>query len=123
MSNARQLPQLFEARREPRYAVHWRGRLQGPGGRVIDLRVKDISDSGMGLTTSEAVPTGATLAIALRVPDPGGSAQTTEVSGTVQTAYVVMRGYDFNVGVIWVERSDTGRELMSRWIGKLRPNF
>jgi hypothetical protein len=57
------------------------------------------------------------------VPDPGGSAQTTEVCGTVQTAYVAMRGYDFNVGVIWVERSDTGRELMSRWIGKLRLNF
>ncbi len=120
MSTAHHQPLLFEARREPRFAVHWRGRLKGPGGRVIELRLKDISDNGLGLLTSDAVPTGATLAIALRVPDPGGSAQTTEVSGTVQTAYVAMRGYEFSVGAVWVERNDAGRELMSRWIGKLR---
>jgi PilZ domain len=120
MSNAIAQPPLFDARREPRHGVHWRGRVQLPDGRVIELRLKDISESGMGLIISEAVPSGATLAIAVRVPDPGGSAQTTEVTGTVQTAYVAMRGYDFNVGVIWVERDDAGRELMSRWIARLR---
>jgi hypothetical protein len=120
MSTARPQPLLFEARREPRFAVHWRGRLQGPGGRMIELRLKDISDSGMGMTISEAVPAGATLAIALRVPDPAGSAQMIEVSGTVQTAYVAMCGYEFNVGAIWALRTDAGRELMSRWIGRLR---
>jgi PilZ domain len=122
MTTARPQPLLFEARREPRFAVHWRGRLQGPGGRTIELRLKDISDSGMGMTTSEAVPTGATLSIALRVPDPAGSAQMTEVSGTVQTAYVAMRGYEFSVGAIWVLRDDAGRELMQRWIGRLGRN-
>jgi PilZ domain len=120
MSHAIVQPPLFDARREPRYSVHWRGRVQLPGRRVIELRLKDISESGMGLITSEAVPSGATLAIAVRVPDPGGSAQTSEVTGTVQTAYVALRGYDFNVGVIWVERDDAGRELMSRWIARLR---
>jgi hypothetical protein len=120
MSTARHQPLLFDARREPRFHVHWRGRLQLQGGRVIELRLKDISESGMGLVTSDAVPSAATLAIALRVPDLGGSAQTTEVSGTVQTAYVAMRGYEFSVGAIWVERNDADRELMSRWIGRLR---
>jgi hypothetical protein len=120
MSNPRHQPLLFDARREQRYAVHWRGRMQLPGGRVIELRLKDISDSGMGMTASDAVPSGATLAIVVRVPDPGGSAQMTEVGGTVQTAYVAMRGYDFSVGAIWVERDEAGRELMSRWIGRLR---
>jgi hypothetical protein len=120
MSNARHQPQLFDARREPRYAVHWRGRMQLPDGRVIELRSKNMSESGMGITASEAVPSGATLAIAVRVPDPAGSAQVTEVIGTVQTAYVAMRGYEFSVGTIWVERDEAGRELMSRWIGKLR---
>jgi hypothetical protein len=74
----------------------------------------------MGMTIGDVVPSGATLAIAVRVPDLGGSAQTTEVSGTAQIAYVAMRGYEFGAGVVWVDRGDEGRELMSRWIARLR---
>lgn len=120
MSNALTKPTQLDARREPRFNVHWRGRLLLPDGRVIELRLKDISESGMGMTAAEAVPSGAMLKVSVRVPDPGGSAQMTEVTGTVQTAYVAMRGYEFSVGVVWVDRDAAGRELMSRWIGRLR---
>lgn len=120
MSNALSPSTQIDARREPRFNVHWRGRLRAADGRLIEVRTKDISDSGMGLVAAEAVPTGAMLAVTVRVPDPGGSAQLSEVSGTVQTAYVAMRGYEFIIGVVWVDRSDAGRELMSRWIGRLR---
>lgn len=120
MSDALSRSTQLDARREPRFNVHWRGRLQLPEGRVVEVRLKDISESGMGMTATEAVSSGAMLKVSVRVPDPGGSAQMTEVAGTVQTAYVAMRGYEFSVGVIWVERSDAGRELLSRWIARLR---
>jgi hypothetical protein len=120
MSSAARQSAQIDARREPRYNVHWRGRMQLADGRVIELRSRDISESGMGLTAAEAVPSGATLEIALRVPDPGGSAQVTEVCGTAQAVYVALRGYEFIIGVAWVKRSDAGRELMSRWMGRRR---
>lgn len=109
-----------DARREVRYPAHWRGRMQLADGRWVELRLKDISDSGMGVTCSDAVPAGVTLAVTVRVPDPGGSGQTTEITGTVQTAYVAMRGYEFAVGMTWVERNEAARELMSRWTARLR---
>ena len=113
-------PVLIDAGREPGFNVHWRARLLLPDGRAIDVRVKDISDSGMGLTSRDPVPAGATLAIALRVPDPGGSAAMTEISGQVKVAYAALRGYEFGAGLIWVERTDATRALISRWIAKLR---
>ncbi len=112
--------QLVDARREPRLPVHWRASLQLPDGRRIDVRIKDISDSGMGLIARDAVPAGATLRIAVQVPDPGGAARGTEVAGEVKVAYAVMRGYEFGVGAVWVERAPEARALMSRWIARLR---
>ncbi len=120
MSNALQRSICVDARREPRYNVHWRARLQLLDGRRIDCRVKDISANGMGLQAAEPVPSGATLAVCVRVPDPGNSAQLSDLSGTVRVAYVAMRGYEFGIGVTWADRDAVGTELLSRWIGKLR---
>jgi hypothetical protein len=94
--------------------------LKLPNGRIVELRVKDISDSGMGLVATKAVPSAAdTLEVRVRVPDPGSPAQTVDVAGTVKVAYVAMRGYEFAVGVTWVERKETDRELLSRWMRKM----
>jgi PilZ domain len=113
----------IDARREPRFPVHWRAGLKLPGGQIIQLRVRDISDSGMGFVADAAVPNGATLEVRVRVPDPGEPAQAVDVAGTVKVAYVAMRGYEFAVGVTWVERDDAGRELMSRWMRKISLGF
>jgi PilZ domain len=114
----------IDARREPRYPVHWRAGLKLPNGRIVELRVKDISESGMGFVATEAVPSAATtLEVRVRVPDPGNAAQTVDVAGTVKVAYVAMRGYEFAVGVTWIERDDADRELMSRWMRKLHLGF
>jgi PilZ domain len=114
----------IDARREPRYPVHWRAGLKLPIGRIIELRVKDISESGMGLVATEAVPSAAaTLEVRVRVPDPGNPAQAIDVAGKVKVAYVAMRGYEFAIGVTWVERDGAGRELMSRWMRKLHLGF
>jgi PilZ domain len=113
----------IDARREPRFPVHWRAGLKLPSGQIIQLRVRDISESGMGFVGDDAVPQGATLEVRVRVPDPGNPAQTVDVAGTVKVAYVAMRGHEFAVGATWVERKDADRELMSRWMRKLHLGF
>jgi hypothetical protein len=124
MNNAHRQSLLIDARREPRYPVHWRAGLKLPNGRIVELRVKDISESGMGLVATEAVPSAAaTLEVRVRVPDPGDPAQAVDVAGKVKVAYVAMRGYEFAVGMTWVERDEADRELMSRWMRKLHLGF
>jgi hypothetical protein len=113
----------IDARREPRFPVHWRAGLKLPSGRIIELRIKDISESGMGLVANEAVPPAATLDVRVRVPDPGNPAQCVDVAGTVKVAYVAMRGYEFAAGVTWAERNEADRELMSRWMRKMHLGF
>jgi PilZ domain len=114
---------LRDARREPRFNVHWRARLQLLNGHGVDVSVKDISGSGMGLVGSELAPADATLAIRVRVPDLRDPAQGIDVAGTVKVAYVALRGYEFAIGVTWIDRSDADRELMSRWIRRLSLRF
>ena len=116
-------PTLIDARSEPRFAVHWRAVLKLPNGRIIELRVKDISGNGMGFIVAEAVPPAATLEVRVRVPDPGNPAQSVDVAGTVKVAYVAMRGYEFAVGVTWAERKEADRELMSRGLRKMHLGF
>lgn len=113
----------IDARREPRFNVHWRAALKLPNGRIIDLRVKDISERGMGLVAAEAVPTAATLAVRVRVPYLGDPVQSFDVTGTVKVAYVAMRGYEFAIGVIWVERDEAGRLQMARWIRRIELDY
>ena len=112
-----------DSRREPRFNVHWRARAQLPDGPFIELRVKDISDSGMGLAADQPVPAATTLDVCVQVPDPGNPAQMIAVAGKAKVAYVAMRGYEFRIGVTWAERDDAGRELMSRWMRKVHFGF
>jgi PilZ domain len=113
----------IDLRREPRFNVHWRAQVRLPDGPVIELRVKDISDSGMGLAADQPVPAAATLDVCVQVPDPGNPAQMIVVTGKIKVAYVAMRGYEFRIGATWAERDDAGRELMSRWMRKVHFGF
>jgi hypothetical protein len=122
-SSAPERSLLSDARREPRFLVHWRAGLKLPDRRIVEVRVKDISESGMGFVANESVPCNATLEVRVRVPDPGNPAQTVDVAGTVRVVYVAMRGYEFAVGVAWVERNEADRALLSRWMRKMHLGF
>ena len=113
----------IDGRREPRFNVHWRAGLKLPNGRIIDLRVKDISESGMGLVAAEAVAPSVTLEVRVRVPEPDNPTQAVDVTGTVKVAFVAMRGYDFQIGVTWVDRGDAGRHQMARWMRRMHLQF
>ena len=109
-----------DSRREQRVKVSWPGRVQLPGGRVIELRVRDLSESGVGLLTEHHIPPATVLNFAMGVPGLDDGKGITPVSGTIRTSYVVIKGPDLVCGAAWVSLPSSGRELLDKWIRKLR---
>ncbi len=119
MKDASQSTTAVDARREARHNVFWKALLKLPNGSTIDVVVKDISESGVGLVVNEPVPKGALLSIILRVPNPASPEQMLAGSGTVKVVYAAMKGDQFGLGAIWVERSEPVRLLLARWLRTL----
>jgi len=109
-----------DARKEVRVTVKWNARVQMPDGHVVALRTCDISESGIGLMGERPLASNATLACALAIPDPNNPAAITWIQGTVRTAHVTVRGPDLVYGGIWQNLPADGRDLIKRWIKKLK---
>jgi hypothetical protein len=109
-----------ENRREQRVKVSWPGRVQLPNGRVLNLRVRDVSDGGVGLLTDIHVPAYTVLNFAMGVPPLNEGGQVTAVSGTIKTTYLVVQGPDIYCGGTWVHLPSDGRDLVGKWIRRLR---
>jgi len=109
-----------EGRKEQRVKVSWPARVQLPNGRVLELRVRDLSESGVGLVTDQNIPPNSVLNFAVGVPGLHEASKITPVSGTIKTTYVVVKGQDMMCGGMWVSLPADGRELLDKWIRRLR---
>jgi hypothetical protein len=109
-----------DARRELRVKVSWPARVQLPSGKVIELRVRDLSESGLGLVTSSHIPPSTVLNFAVGVPGLNEPTRITPVTGTIRTSYVVVQGADLCCGGTWVSLPAESRELLDKWIRRLR---
>ena len=115
------LPSLSaDSRKEQRVKVSWLARVQLPNGRVIELRVRDLSESGVGLLTEQHIPPATVLNFVVAVPSPNEGGTMTPVAGTIKTTYVVIKGVDLFCGGMWVSLPQGGRDLVDKWIRKLR---
>ncbi|HEY8975921.1 MAG TPA: hypothetical protein VIN75_17010 [Burkholderiaceae bacterium] len=113
-------PPSADSRKEQRVKVSWPARVQLPGGRVIELRVRDLCESGVGLLTEHHIPPATVLNFAVAVPGLNEGGRMTPVSGTIKTTYVVVKGVDLFCGGTWVQLPPDGRDLLDKWIRKLR---
>ncbi|HEX7637473.1 MAG TPA: PilZ domain-containing protein [Burkholderiaceae bacterium] len=113
-------PHPSEARKEQRVKVSWPARVQLPGGRVVELRVRDLSESGVGLLTDVNIPAYTVLNFAMAVPGLHEGSKMTPVSGTIKTTYIVIQGRDLCCGGMWVQLPESSRELLNKWIRRLR---
>jgi PilZ domain len=109
-----------DGRKEHRVKVSWPARVQLPNGKVIELRVRDLSESGVGLVTSQNIPPNSVLNFAVGVPGLHEAGRITPVSGTIKTTYVVVKGQDMMCGGMWVSLPADGRDLLDKWIRRLR---
>jgi hypothetical protein len=109
----------IDSRKEPRFSVTWRGRLTLPDGQVQEVRVRDISEKGVGLLADFPLPSNTVMLLVLGVPDLKDMARIMAVPVRINSAYIVMQSHDFRVGGTWIDLSDSVRALLQDWIRKL----
>ena len=109
-----------EGRKEQRVKVSWPARVQLPSGKVLELRVRDLAESGVGLVTAQHIPPNTVLNFAVGVPGLHEASRITPVTGTIKTTYVVVKGQDMMCGGMWVSLPAEGRDILDKWIRRLR---
>ena len=109
-----------DGRKEQRVKVSWPARVQVPSGKVIELRVRDLSESGVGLMTDTSIPANSVLNFAMGVPGINDPAKISPVTGTIKTTYLVLQGNDLCCGGMWVSLPEDSREMLNKWIRRLR---
>jgi hypothetical protein len=109
-----------DARTDLRVKVSWPARMQLPEGRFIELRVRDVSEGGVGLTSDEPIPARTVVNFEMSVPPLDAAGAVTAVQGTIKTTYTVAHGAEIRCGASWVQGPPAGLALVKRWIGRLR---
>jgi PilZ domain len=109
-----------DARRELRFPVAWPARLDLGNNQLLDVKVRDISESGLGLRCDRPLPSHVQLPITVGVPDLNDPTRLQAVPGIVALAFVVMSGHEWRLGAQWVQLSDPARNLFKQWIHKHR---
>lgn len=113
-------PAGVDARKEARVPVKWQARVLQPDGSVVPVRVRDISQSGVGLAGDHPIRPHAVLRIAIAVPNPNSPGTFSTVTGRFKTAHVTVCGPELIYGGIWVSIDGDGDELLRRRIRELR---
>lgn len=113
-------PSSKEARQEVRVKVKWMARVQLLNGAVVEMRVCDISENGIGLVGEVGITANSVLTCAVAVPGLNDPTQITAVVGTIRTTHATVRGLDLIYGGTWVKNDDSGQDLLKKWIRRLR---
>ena len=108
-----------DSRTDLRVKVSWPARMQLPNGRVIELKVRNISESGVGLMSDEDIPAYTVVDFEMDVPQPDDGGKITPVKGTIKTSYTVVHGSEILCGGTW-QAPPAGLQLVKLWIQRLR---
>jgi hypothetical protein len=113
-------PAKNDARKEVRVKVKWPARVQLADGRVVELRVCDVSESGVALAGEMPITSHSVLKVAIQIPSQVDPSKSTTVTGTMKTAHMTVRGADLVYGGTWVSLESKGRDLIREWVRRLR---
>jgi hypothetical protein len=108
------------ARKESRVKVNWMARAKLANGRVADLRVRDITEEGIGLAGEVGIPPHTVLTFELAVPALNDNTRFTMVVCTMKTSHATVRGLDLIYGGTWVSIAPEAMELIRKWLKRLR---
>lgn len=108
-----------DSRTDLRVKVSWPARMQLPDGQVIELKVRNISEGGVGLVSDEHIPAYTVVNVEMGVPPLDEGGKITPVKGTIKTTYTVANGSEILCGSTW-QGPPAGLELLSGWIKRLR---
>jgi hypothetical protein len=102
-----------------RVDVSWPARMHLSDGRVIELKVRNISETGVGLMSGGDIPAYTVVDFEMSVPQPDEGGKITPVKGTIKTTYTVVRGSKILCGGTW-QVPPANLELVNSWIDRLR---
>jgi hypothetical protein len=108
-----------DSRTDTRVKVSWPARMRLPDGRVIALKVRDVSQGGVGLMSEVPIPSSTVVGFELDVPSLEQGGTTTPVTGTIRTTYTVAQGSEVIGGATW-QAPPSGLPLVIGWIERLR---
>jgi hypothetical protein len=114
------IPRPGDARKEARVTVSWRAKLLLPNGQWLDARVRDISESGLGVLVPERVVEQQPLTLSITMPDLDDPSQAYLVNCRILPIFVVLRGHDYHAGAQWLELHDSARALIKAWIKRIQ---
>ena len=112
--------QSADNRKESRVRASWTARVLLPSDRVVQLNLFDLSESGIGLVSEVGIPAHSVLQIALAVPGLDDPGKITPVTGTIKTTHMTVKGHYIHCGGMWVQVPADGRDLINRWVRRLR---
>ena len=107
-----------DSRAKLRVQVSWPARMQLPDGRVIALKVRNVSEGGVGLMSDEDIPARTVVDFEMGVPQLDEGGKVTPVRGTIRTTYTVLHGSESLCGGTW-QAPPAGLELVNLWIERL----
>jgi hypothetical protein len=108
-----------DSRRLGRVEVSWPARMRLPDGQVIELRVRNVSESGVGLASGAPMPPCTVVGLEVDVPALDAGGVITPIKGTAETTYMVTQGAQVLGGAQWQQRP-ADLEAVIRWIAVLR---
>ena len=108
-----------DSRTDLRVKVEWPARMQLSDGHVIDLKVRDISQGGVGLMGDGRIPANTVVNFEMDVPPFDECGEVTPINGTIKTTYTVAHGSEILCGATW-QAPPAGLEIVTMWIKGLR---
>jgi c-di-GMP-binding flagellar brake protein YcgR len=82
----------------------------------MEGRAVNVSEQGMGLLFNRSFPVGASLTIAMAVPEPNDRSHFRVVTCQVRVAFNVAAGDQFKVGTHFAQMDDASRQLIKHWV-------
>ncbi|HEX7688620.1 MAG TPA: hypothetical protein VF453_12990, partial [Burkholderiaceae bacterium] len=102
-----------DSRTGRRVEVSWPARMRLPGGRVIGLRVRNVSEAGVGLASDEPIPADTVVDLEMTVPALDGRGDGTSVEVAIRTTYTVAQGTAILCGGTWMRRPPASLALVN----------
>ena len=106
----------LDARRHRRARAHWAIRLTGLSQEIVSGWVCDVSEGGIGMLSTMNVPVGTTLRVALAVPHPADTAQSTAVQATVRVVFSAFVGTQSRLGLQFLALPMDARVAIRRYV-------
>jgi len=117
--NLKPAPKIDD-RKEPRLPVSWRGQVALSNGMKDNVRIRDISESGLGMLAPNPVPNNSLITVSMGVPDLTDPSRSVTVTGSLRVAFVVIQGHDYRIGGQWADLQPAMREMLKQFIKRSR---